>query len=66
MQDVEEDCNDVKRVTSGRGTGSKRSRAAEVHNLSERVSLVTRTAVFFASYIKFFLFVLSGLILNTL
>ncbi|KAL0552374.1 hypothetical protein IC582_011483 [Cucumis melo] len=34
--DVEEDCNDVKRVTSGRGTGSKRSRAAEVHNLSER------------------------------
>lgn len=34
--DVEEECNDVKRVTSARGTGSKRSRAAEVHNLSER------------------------------
>ena len=47
MQDVEEDCNDVKRVTSARGAGSKRSRAAEVHNLSERVSLVVmRTAVF--------------------
>ncbi|XP_023545249.1 transcription factor PIF3-like isoform X1 [Cucurbita pepo subsp. pepo] len=34
--DVEEECNDVKRVTPTRGTGSKRSRAAEVHNLSER------------------------------
>lgn len=56
MQDVEEDCNDVKRVTSGRGTGSKRSRAAEVHNLSERVSLVTRTAVFFCFIYKVFPF----------
>ena len=65
MQDVEEECNDVKRVTPTRGTGSKRSRAAEVHNLSERVSLlVTRTrfllhiqnlAVFFGSYVDPFL-----------
>lgn len=46
MQDVEEECNDVKRAIPARGTGSKRSRAAEVHNLSERVSLVKmRTAL---------------------
>lgn len=39
MQDVEEDSAGVrKKADCGRGgTGSKRSRAAEVHNLSERV-----------------------------
>ncbi|XP_022969619.1 transcription factor PIF3-like isoform X2 [Cucurbita maxima] len=34
--DVEEESNDMKRATPARGNGSKRSRAAEVHNLSER------------------------------
>ncbi|XP_022938111.1 transcription factor PIF3-like isoform X1 [Cucurbita moschata] len=34
--DVEEESNDVNRATPVRGNGSKRSRAAEVHNLSER------------------------------
>lgn len=28
----------LRKPASGRGTGAKRSRAAEVHNLSERVS----------------------------
>ncbi|KAM5560865.1 transcription factor PIF3 [Rosa sericea] len=35
-EDVEEESVGVKKVAHGRGTGSKRSRAAEVHNLSER------------------------------
>ncbi|PRQ42533.1 putative transcription factor bHLH family [Rosa chinensis] len=35
-EDVEEESVRVKKVAHGRGTGSKRSRAAEVHNLSER------------------------------
>lgn len=39
MQDIETESISVKKETSARGgTGSKRSRAAEVHNLSERVS----------------------------
>lgn len=37
LQDVEEESVGVKKVAHGRGMGSKRSRAAEVHNLSERV-----------------------------
>lgn len=37
MQDVEEDPTCEKKQNPARGT-SKRSRAAEVHNLSERVS----------------------------
>lgn len=41
MQDVEDESVDVKKTTKG----SKRSRAAEVHNLSERVS-VRRAFVF--------------------
>ncbi|XP_050380274.1 transcription factor PIF3-like isoform X2 [Argentina anserina] len=35
-EDVEEESVGLKKVPHGRGTGSKRSRAAEVHNLSER------------------------------
>lgn len=35
LQDVEEESVDVKKTTKG----SKRSRAAEVHNLSERVNV---------------------------
>ena len=39
MQDVEEESVGKRNAaTVRRGTGSKRSRAAEVHNLSERVS----------------------------
>ena len=39
MQDVEEESVGVKTAATARGgTGLKRSRAAEVHNLSERVS----------------------------
>lgn len=39
MQDIETESINFKKATSARGgTGSKRSRAAEVHNLSERVS----------------------------
>lgn len=53
MQDVEEECNDVKRANPARGTGSKRSRAAEVHNLSERVSPDDMQTSFFPSYTKF-------------
>ena len=38
MQDAEEESLGVKKAVPARGgTGSKRSRAAEVHNLSERV-----------------------------
>lgn len=37
LQDAEEESVGVKKVAHGRGMGSKRSRAAEVHNLSERV-----------------------------
>ena len=47
VQDVEEESNDVNRATPVRGNGSKRSRAAEVHNLSERVSLVAMKVSFF-------------------
>lgn len=53
VQDVEEECNDVKRATPARGTGSKRSRAAEVHNLSERVSLVVMRNFLFCFKYKF-------------
>ncbi|OWM62859.1 transcription factor PIF3-like [Punica granatum] len=35
-EDVEEDSVGVRKSTPARGSGSKRSRAAEVHNLSER------------------------------
>jgi len=69
MQDVEEECNDVKRVTPTRGTGSKRSRAAEVHNLSERVSLVvTRThfLLHMQNLAVFFFWFLHGLVLKFL
>jgi len=39
MKDAEEESGGVKKAAGGRGgTGSKRTRAAEVHNLSERVS----------------------------
>lgn len=39
VQDVEEESVGIKKPCAARGgTGSKRSRAAEVHNLSERVS----------------------------
>jgi len=39
MKDAEEESAGVKKAAGGRGgTGSKRTRAAEVHNLSERVS----------------------------
>lgn len=39
MQDIEEESGVSKKPSSARGgSGSKRSRAAEVHNLSERVS----------------------------
>ncbi|RYQ89704.1 hypothetical protein Ahy_B09g096214 isoform G [Arachis hypogaea] len=39
LKDVEEESVGVKKAAAGRGaSGSKRSRAAEVHNLSERVS----------------------------
>lgn len=39
VQDIEEESIGAKKAAPGRaGTGSKRSRAAEVHNLSERVS----------------------------
>ena len=39
MQDVEEESVGKRNAaTVRRGTGSKRSRAADVHNLSERVS----------------------------
>jgi len=39
MKDAEEESAGVKKAAGGRGgAGSKRTRAAEVHNLSERVS----------------------------
>ena len=38
VQDAEEESVGVKKTAPARVTGSKRSRAAEVHNLSERVS----------------------------
>jgi len=39
LKDVEDESVGVKKGAAGRGVaGSKRSRAAEVHNLSERVS----------------------------
>ena len=38
MQEIEEESVGIKKVAHARGvSGSKRSRAAEVHNLSERV-----------------------------
>lgn len=39
-QDAEEESEDVRKeaAPSGTGMGSKRSRSAEVHNMSERVS----------------------------
>lgn len=38
MQDADEESVGVKKIAAARASGSKRSRAAEVHNLSERVS----------------------------
>jgi len=39
VKDVEEESAGAKKTAGGQGgAGSKRSRAAEVHNLSERVS----------------------------
>lgn len=41
VQDVEEESVGVKKAAPARGgSGSKRSRAAEVHNLSERVRAI--------------------------
>lgn len=37
-KDLEDESVGTKKPANGRGTGAKRSRAAEVHNLSERVS----------------------------
>lgn len=37
VQDADEESVGVKKIASARASGSKRSRAAEVHNLSERV-----------------------------
>ena len=49
LQDIEEESVGVRKSTSAKGgTSSKRSRAAEVHNLSERVrNKMTLTAFFF-------------------
>lgn len=42
VQDIEEESVGIRKAAPvRRGTGSKRSRAAEVHNLSERVSKST-------------------------
>jgi len=50
MKDVEEEPAGSKKTTGGRGgVGSKRSRAAEVHNLSKRV----RKAIFYLCSINY-------------
>lgn len=48
MQDVEEESVGAKKPASARaGNGSKRGRAAEVHNLSERVSMFLQKFITF-------------------
>lgn len=43
MQDVEEDSVGLRKSGPARGSSSKRSRCAEVHNLSERVMKIVKS-----------------------